>query len=42
VVDQNAAHRLGPDGKEVRATLPIDTALVNQAHKGFVNERCGL
>ncbi len=42
MVYQNAAHRLCADRIEVRATFPINTALIDKAHKSLVDQRCGL
>jgi hypothetical protein len=42
VVDENAAHELCGDSVELRPVLPFDTPLVDEAHVGFVDQRCGL
>ena len=42
MVDQNPAHRLGADGEEMGATLPIHSALVDETHERFMDERRGL
>jgi hypothetical protein len=38
-VDQKAAHRLGRDGKEMRAVLPANISLIDEAQIRLVNER---
>jgi hypothetical protein len=38
VVDENPAHGLGTHGVEVRPTLPVNAALVDQFQEGFMNE----
>ena len=42
VVDEDAAHQLGDNSIELRAVLPFDAPLVDEAHIGFVDERRGL
>ena len=39
VVDEHAAHQLRSQADEMRAALPIDGLLPDQAHEGFVHER---
>ena len=39
MVDQNPAHRLGADGEEMGATLPIHSALVDETHERFMDQR---
>jgi len=41
-VDENAAHRLGGNSKEVGAVLPLHTFVVDQSQVGFVHQRRGL
>ena len=42
MVDQDAAHDAGRDGKEMRAVLPIDAGGVDQPKIRLVDERSGL
>ncbi len=42
VINQNAAHRFGGGGKEVRAILPVRLGIAAQPQPGFVDERGGL
>ena len=42
VVDEDAAHRLGGDGEEMRAVAPVNRVLVDKAQVCFVDERGGL
>ena len=42
MIDEDAAHRLGGDGEEVGATLPIDAGLIDQFHVSFVDQCGGL
>jgi hypothetical protein len=42
VVDQNAPHHPGGDAEELRAILPGDAILPQEAEVGFVNECSGL
>ena len=38
MIDQNASHHLGSDGKEMSAILPLHPGVVNQTQPGFVYE----
>ena len=42
MIDEDAAHDAGRDGKEVRAVLPIDAGGIDQPQVGLVDERGGL
>jgi hypothetical protein len=39
VIDQDAAHHLRGDAKEVRPILPVDLALIDHPQVNLVNER---
>ncbi len=41
-IDEDAAHEEGGDGEEVRAVLPGDGGLVEEAEVGFMDEGGGL
>jgi hypothetical protein len=42
VVNEHATHHARSGAVEVRAVLPVNTSLVNEADVSFVNERGGL
>ena len=42
MVDEDAAHRLGRDGEEMGAVLPVHALVIDQPHVGFVDQRRGL
>ena len=39
MVNEDPAHRLGRDRKEMRAVLPVHALVIDQPHVGFVDQR---
>jgi len=42
IVDQDAPHHVGGHAEEVGAIAPLHSALIDEAHIGFVHQRCRL
>ena len=42
VIDKNATHDSGADGKKVSAILPLNLLYIHEPKIGFVHQGCGL